>query len=199
MSAVETLERESVPAPAAADRAAAPKTAVVALGSVVMGDDGAGAAALEQLAADFELPAGVDLLDLGTPGPYFAEYLRGAEAVVVLDTVRAERAPGEIVVYRGDAARRPPSPRSSPHSPDLGEALATLAVEGLEPRHVVVIGVVPQRVAAGTALSAAVRDALPAVAALAAAELAALGHAVVPRDRPRPALLWWEKPRPAPA
>jgi len=195
----ETLELESVPPPAAAARATAPKTVVVALGSVVMGDDGAGAAALEQLAADFELPEEIELLDLGTPGPYFAEYLRGAEAVVVLDTVRAERAPGRIVVYRGDAARRPPSPRSSPHSPDLGEALATLAVEGLEPRHVVVLGVVPERVAAGTALTAPVRRALPALAALAAAELVALGHAVTPRDRPRPALLWWEGSRPAPA
>lgn len=179
--------------------AAPPATAVVALGSIVMGDDGAGAAALARLEADFELPAGIEVLDLGTPGPYFAEYLRGAEAVVVIDTVRAEGAPGKIVVARGDAARRPPSPRSSPHSPDLGEALATLAVEGLEPRHVVVIGVVPERVAAGTALSASVRSALPALAALAAAELVALGHAVVPRDRPRPALLWWEQPRAAPA
>lgn len=179
--------------------AAPPATAVVALGSIVMGDDGAGAAALARLEADFELPIGIEVLDLGTPGPYFAEYLRGAEAVVVIDTVRAEGAPGKIVVYRGDAARRPPSPRSSPHSPDLGEALATLAVEGLEPRHVVVIGVVPERVAAGTALSASVRGALPALAALAAAELAALGHAVVPRDLPRPAHLWWEESRAAPA
>ena len=41
MPLVETLERESVAAPAAVARATAPKTVVVALGSVGMGDDGA--------------------------------------------------------------------------------------------------------------------------------------------------------------
>jgi hydrogenase maturation protease len=180
-----------------------PRAAVVALGSVVMGDDGAGAAALATLEASYALPAGVELLDLGTPGPYLAEYLRGYEAVIVLDTVRMPGAPGSLHVLSGEDFRAAASPRLTPHSPDLGAALADLALRGEPVPEVTVLGVVPARIAAGTDLSPAVGQAVPFLATLAAAALRDLGHDVPRRpDAPRPAF-WWqhrlppETPQPA--
>lgn len=199
---METLTLEA-PVQTTVARRPAPRAAVVALGSVVMGDDGAGAAALATLEARYALPAGVEVLDLGTPGPYLAEYLRGYEAVIVLDTVRMPGAPGSLHVLSGEDFRASASPRLTPHSPDLGAALADLALRGEPVPEVTVLGVVPGRVAAGTDLSLAVDEAVPFLATLAVAALRDLGHDVPRRpDAPRPAF-WWqhrlspETPQPA--
>lgn len=182
--------------PAAAPRVSPPRTAVVALGSVVMGDDGAGAAALAWLEAGWALPPDVETLDLGTPGPYLAELLRGYEAVIVLDTVNGKGRPGELRVYRGDqvAPASAAGPRLTPHAPNLREALDELAVEDMKPRDFVLLGVLPERVKLGTELSSAVGSALPALVATAVAELEALGHVVVARARPLVPDLWWTRP-----
>jgi hydrogenase maturation protease len=199
---METLTLEA-PVQTTVARRPAPRAAVVALGSVVMGDDGAGAAALATLEARYALPAGVEVLDLGTPGPYLAEYLRGYEAVIVLDTVRMPGAPGSLHVLSGEDFRASASPRLTPHSPDLGAALADLALRGEPVPEVTVLGVVPGRVAAGTDLSLAVDEAVPFLATLAVAALRDLGHDLPRRpDAPRPAF-WWqhrlspEAPQPA--
>ena len=166
-----------------------------------MADDGAGAAALHQLEAGWDLPAGVDVLDIGTPGPYFAEYLRGYEAVVVLDALGTSGVPGKIVVYSGgELPFGPAGTRLTPHAIDLGAARATLEFEGGAPEHWIAVGIVPQTIEAGTELTPAVRAAIPAMAAAAARELEALGHRL--RERPATAgrLDWWQRePAPAPA
>ncbi len=161
-----------------------------------MGDDGAGAAALAWLDAGWELPEGVERLDLGTPGPYLAELLRGYEAVIVLDTVNAKGSPGEVRVFRGDAVAPASAagPRLTPHAPNLREALDELAVEDLKPKDFVLLGILPAKVAIGTDLSPAVAAGLPTLVAAAVAELAALGHEVPPRAHPLEPDLWWTRP-----
>jgi hydrogenase maturation protease len=163
-----------------------------------MGDDGAGAAALAWLDAGWALSPAVERLDLGTPGPYLAELLRGYEAVIVLDTVNATGQPGEIRTYRGDdvAPAAAAGPRLTPHAPNLREALDELALEGMRPREFVLLGILPEQVHLGTELSPAVGRALPALVAATVAELEALGHVVPPRKRPLEPDLWWARPVP---
>jgi len=157
-----------------------------------MGDDGAGAAALSALEAGWELPQEVDRLDLGTPGPYFAELVRGYEALVVIDALRTPGEPGTVRSFTEDELRLVPAgPRLTPHVLDLGEALAALEFEGCRPDHVHVVGVVPERVRAGTELSATVAAAVPVMAERIAAALRELGHAVAPRPEPAVAASWW--------
>jgi hydrogenase maturation protease len=157
-----------------------------------MGDDGAGAAALAELEAGWELPDEVDRIDLGTPGPYFAEYVRGYDALIVMDALRTPGAPGEVKRFDEEELKRTPSgPRLTPHVLDLGEALATLDFEGLRPRRVVAVGVVPERVRAGTELSPAIRAALPVMAGIVVRELEALGFAAPRRERPETVVRWW--------
>ncbi len=179
--------------PSTVRRVPPPRTAVVALGSIVMSDDGAGAAALSALEAGWELPSEVETMDLGTPGPYLAEMIRGFDRVIFLDTIRAAAVPGEIRVVRYDA-RHPPPPvqRLTPHTPDIGEALATLAFEGRTPE-ATIVGVVPERLEAGTELSDTMRATVPEMAGRAVAELQRLGFAVPRRGQPRSSDLWWER------
>ena len=44
------------------------QVSIIGLGNVLMGDDGLGPTAVMQLAAEYDFPEEVKLLDLGTPG-----------------------------------------------------------------------------------------------------------------------------------
>jgi hydrogenase maturation protease len=169
------------------------RVAVVALGSVLEGDDGAGPAALAELLAGWELPVAVEPLDLGTPGPYLAEHLRGFDAVVILDAVRSELPPGTVVVETDARRIRSAPARLSPHDPNLGEALDQLALTGDLPEEVVVVGVVPERVGLGTELSAEVEASVAILADSAAEQLRRLGSAPRRRTEPSSAERWWRR------
>ncbi len=92
-------------------------------------------------------------------------------------------------LYRKDELlRHAPGPRVSPHDPGVKETLLSLDFAGDGPAEVLLVGVVPAEVAAGTGLSPAVRGRprpRPRTAVL--EELARLGHEVAPPRTARPA------------
>ncbi|MCL4838983.1 MAG: hydrogenase maturation protease [Thermoanaerobaculia bacterium] len=169
------------------------RTAILALGSVLMSDDGVGPTLLAWLEAHWELPPEVERFDLGTPGPELADWLSGREAVIFLDAARLSGAPpGEVRLFsRRELATLPRGPHLSPHDPGLGEALLKADFAGDGPREAAMVGIVPARIGLGTELSASVAAALPAAAAAVVAELARLGHAAHPRERPEPLRAFW--------
>lgn len=165
---------------------------ILGLGNVLMGDDAFGPWVIEDLLARWEFPEGVSVLDVGTPGLDLTPYLADAEAVFLVDTVKADAAPGSIRIYsRGQLLARGPQPRVSPHDPGLAEALFSLDFAGAAPKQVTLVGVVPGKVEKGVELSPALRAAVPAVSEEIAGRLAWLGLA--PRRRPgATAKPWWE-------
>lgn len=170
------------------------RVGVVGLGSVIQGDDGAGAAAVALLEATWRLPSEVQVIDLGTPGPYLADHLLNYDFVVLLDTVRVAQPPGTVGRFgRAELlAARVSGPRVSPHDPGVGEALRQLAFQGADP-DVILIGVVPQSNAAGTELSQVVAQALPEMVAAVIDELALQGCECRPREDPEPPRWWWSR------
>lgn len=171
--------------------------AVVALGSVLEGDDGVGCAALAELTARYELGPEVQPLDLGTPGPYLAEFLRGFSGVVLLDALRAPLPPGTVVIESDPRRIRSAPARTSPHDPNLGEALDQLALTGDLPEAVVVVGVVPARVGLGTELSPEVEASLPVLVEVAVEQLRRLGASLRRREPEAEVARWWRGGVPA--
>jgi len=171
-----------------------PRIEVLGLGGVLMGDDGIGPWVVRHLAATWELPPEVSVLDGGTPGPDLVDYLVGREAVILVDAIRGEGVPGSVRVYRKETLSKVPVlPRLSPHDPDLPQALLTAELAGDAPKEVVLVGVVPERVEAGTELSPALRAAVPAIERAVLDELRALGVEPRRRERPLDAEIWWER------
>lgn len=172
------------------------RLAVLGLGSVLMGDDAAGAHVLCHLESEWELPAEVQMLDLGTPGPELARIIEGLDALIVVDTARTrDGVPGEVLLLRRDEILRGPAPeRLSPHDPSLRGALAAAELLGTAPREVLLVGIVPEEVSLGLSLSPAVRAALPQAAVAVTAELERLGFPARRRAVPRPPEVWWEIP-----
>lgn len=170
--------------------------AVLALGNVLMGDDGLGPHVLRRLVADWDLPPEVEVHDLGTPGLDLAPWLMDVKAAILVDTVKADAPPGTIRTYAKERlATLPAALRMSPHDPALVEVLSSLELAGHAPRDLVLVGVVPRSVEQGIGLSDPVRAAIPAAVEAVVVELRRFG--VEPERRSAPAETkeeWWTAP-----
>jgi len=137
------------------------RTAIYGIGNILMGDDGVGPAVVRHLAS-LPLPPNVVLEDLGTPSLDLPSYLLGLDTVIFIDAVAADAPPGTIRVYsRDEIMAAPTGIRVSPHEPSITDALIVLDFAGTAPREVMLVGVVPETLDGGMALSAAVAAAVP--------------------------------------
>jgi hydrogenase maturation protease len=173
-----------------------PRIAVIGIGNVLTGDDAVGPHVVKVLEARYVLPPDVQVLDAGTPGYDLTSFLADAEAVVLVDAVKAKGGPGEVLVYDKEGLiKKPPPLAMSPHEPGVREALMNAEFMGVAPKVVRLVGVIPETVATGIGLSEAVRAAVPLAVARVLRELEALGVRAVERTPPGTPDLWWEKPR----
>lgn len=158
-----------------------------------MGDDALGPWVIEQLLAGWRFPAGVSVVDVGTPGLDLTPYLANADAVILVDTVKSEAPAGTLRVYaRETLFRMAPRPRMSPHDPGLTEALMALSLADSAPRSITLVGIVPGSVEMGIGLSPAARAAIPRAIDEVVAHLTALGYPPVPLAGAPAASPWWE-------
>ena len=158
------------------------RTIVIGLGNPLMGDDGAGVAALERLRLDWELPAEVELVDGGTWGMNLLPLVESAERLILLDAIRTGAPPGTLTVLERSELPRYFSLKLSPHQIDLREVLALAELRGALPDDLVALGVEPARVEMEMSLSPPVRAALGKLVHLALDRLELAGHRCVRRE-----------------
>jgi hydrogenase maturation protease len=152
------------------------RTLVIGLGNPLMGDDGAGLAALEQLRDDWDVSPDVELVDGGTWGMNLLPLLETADRVLLLDAIYNGRTPGTITELVGDAVPRGFDHKLSPHQIDLREVLALAMLRETLPSQLVAIGVEPELIEMSTTLSPPVAAAIPSMVARTAVWLESLGH-----------------------
>ena len=167
--------------------------AIFGIGNVLAHDHAVGPTVGRMLDAEWLLPVGVTVEDLGTPALELPAHLTGWDAVILVDAVAASRPPGTILIYeRDEILRHPPGLRFSPHDPALRETLMTLHVAGTAPKEIILVGVVPEVTGMGIGLSDVVKAALPLAAEQVVAEMAArYGIYAERRDEARDADIWW--------
>ena len=111
--------------------------------------------------------------------------------VLGVDTVSGEL-PGSLRVLRDEELlRAPPIARTNPHEPGLREALMATELTDSSPKEILLIGVVPETTAAGTALSSTVEAVIPDVLEKLLEELHRLGAGLSRREHPDTPDLWW--------
>jgi hydrogenase maturation protease len=169
------------------------RIAVLGMGNVLMGDDGAGPYAVAVLEARYRLADEVTVLDVGTPGLDLVPYLSGADVLLLVDTVWSDAPPGTLGIYdKQTLLRSKLPPRLSPHDPALGQCLAMLEMEGRAPGEMLLLGIVPETTEFGPGLSAAVQAAIPQVVERICEEIRKRGVGVEARSPAAEADLWWE-------
>ena len=145
---------------------------VIGVGNPLMSDDGMGQRLLEALAARATPDDRVEFLDAGTLGFMLLPRVEQCDALLVLDAASVGGAPGELRIFEGedfDAFVR--RPRCSVHELGLHDLLDAARLMGALPARRALVGVQPERLGWGMALSPPVEAALPAAVEVAASLL----------------------------
>ncbi|MEO1089521.1 MAG: HyaD/HybD family hydrogenase maturation endopeptidase [Pseudomonadota bacterium] len=163
-----------------------PHTLVLGVGNILWADEGFGVRAVEALERRYHSGPEVELMDGGTRGLALLEPIGAADRLLLLDAVAFGGRPGEIRRVAGDDVPRFVGQKAmSLHQTGMQDILALADLQGVLPRHLVLLGVEPALLEDyGGGLSPAVATTLDEAVALAVIELQAWGHMVLPRARP---------------
>jgi hydrogenase maturation protease len=136
---------------------------VAGIGNVFLGDDAFGVEVAQRL-AETQVPAGVEVLDVGIRGVHLAyQLMDGYEELLLVDAVSRGDRPGTVTVIEpavDDDAAEP----LDPHRLEPGALLASLRTLGALPPRVLVIGCEPADLGDGMGLSPTVGHAVaPAI------------------------------------
>jgi hydrogenase maturation protease len=161
------------------------RTIVIGLGNPLMGDDGLGLAALEQLRAGYEIPDDVELVDGGTWGMNLLPVIEDAGRVLLMDAIDVNAAPGTLIRLERERLPRYLATKISPHQVDLRDVLALAELRGTLPADTLALGLQPASVELRDSLSDVVRRQVDNLVAVVAQELDRRGHPCK-KTEPRP-------------
>ena len=134
---------------------------ILGLGNLLCADDGLGVHAVESLRRRFYVPANARVLDGGTLGMSLLACFEGADDVVLVDAIAANRSAGTLVRLEDDEVAPAVRNRLSCHQIGVADLLDALLLLGSYPERVVFWGMVPESLELDTSLSPAVAANLP--------------------------------------
>ncbi|WP_025813216.1 HyaD/HybD family hydrogenase maturation endopeptidase, partial [Komagataeibacter kakiaceti] len=117
---------------------------VLGIGNILWADEGFGVRTVEYLAARYEFPAPVELMDGGTQGLYLLPHLEDLAGLVIVDAIDFGLPPATVhEVHGADVPATIGARKMSLHQTGFQEVLALLDLRGHAPRRVSLIGVQP--------------------------------------------------------
>ncbi|MGA9804697.1 MAG: hydrogenase maturation protease [Terriglobales bacterium] len=168
------------------------KVLIGGIGNVLLGDDGVGPYVARLLTAHYEFADGVEVADLGTPALDLIDQISGKDAVILIDSIDVEAAPGTVLLYRkADIIRHCPAIRMDPHSPALVDALLSAELFGVAPADVLLVGIKAESYEAGCSLSKFVKASLDQAITVVLSELDSLSVEYRHREHPSELGIWW--------
>lgn len=157
---------------------------VLGVGNLLWADEGFGVRCVEALAAGWDLPQDVEVLDGGTQGLALVPLLLDATHVLLFDAVAHRGEPGSLVVARDDEVPAlMGGNKMSLHQVGMNDILASLELLGRKPGCFTVVGIKPVQLADyGGSLTEPVKVQLPAALQLGIEELRRWGVEVRERS-----------------
>jgi hydrogenase maturation protease len=153
---------------------------VLGIGNLLWADEGFGVRCVEKLAAEWEVPEGVSVMDGGTQGLYLLPYVQGAKRLIVFDAIDYGLVPGTMKRVEGDEVPRfMGAKKMSLHQTGFQEVIAAADLTGQLPESLLLIGVQPEELEDyGGSLRPVVKARLDDAVAMAVAQLRDWGHAL---------------------
>lgn len=155
---------------------------VLGLGNVLCGDDGVGIAAVERLVRCYRVPSSVRILDGGTLGLSLLHCFENRQDALLVDAVAIDRPPGSLVRLEGDRVAPAVRERGAPHQVGVADLLDALHLLGRAPRHLALLGLVPESLALGSGLSPRISRRIGPLVEAVVDEIRRHGHPVVRTD-----------------
>jgi hydrogenase maturation protease len=156
------------------------KTLVLGVGNKLMSDEGVGVHVIERLAAGYDIPEEVQVLDGGTLGMDLLYYLEGIENLLLVDAVEAHKEPGTIIRLEGEDVPSFLSLKISPHQLGVPDMLAAARFKDLYPKRLVLWGIQPELLEIGLDLSPLIESKVDTLVTNMVEQLKAWGHTVSP-------------------
>jgi hydrogenase maturation protease len=158
------------------------KVLIMGIGNVLWADEGFGVRCIEHLAAHWELPQGVTLLDGGTQGLYLLPFLEDADTLIVFDAVDYGLAPGTLKIVEDDEVPRfMGAKKMSLHQTGFQDVIATAQLMGYCPARLLLIGCQPEELEDyGGGLRDVVAARIEPAVHVALTHLAQMGHVARP-------------------
>ncbi len=117
---------------------------VLGVGNILWADEGFGVRCAEQMAAQFDTPHGVEIMDGGTQGLALVNDLAEARHIIIFDAVDAGLKPAELVTVRGEEVPKfAAGKKVSLHQTSMMELLALAEFMGDAPEAITLIGCQP--------------------------------------------------------
>lgn len=153
---------------------------VLGIGNLLWADEGFGVRCAQKLAAEWQVPAGVTIMDGGTQGLYLLPYVQGARRLIVFDAIDYGLPPGTMKRVEGDEVPRfMGAKKMSLHQTGFQEVIAAADLTGQLPESLLLIGVQPEELEDyGGSLRPVVKARLDDAVAMAVAQLRDWGHAI---------------------
>jgi hydrogenase maturation protease len=118
---------------------------VLGIGNLLWADEGFGVRCVEQLAAEWELPPGITVMDGGTQGLYLLPYVQAARRLIVFDAIDYGLEPGTMKRVEGDEVPRfMGAKKMSLHQTGFQEVISAADLTGQLPESLLLIGVQPE-------------------------------------------------------
>ncbi len=121
-----------------------PKTGILGVGNLLLGDEGFGVHVINRLQESYRFPANVELLDGGTAGIMLSPFIEDKDMLFVIDVVSLDAEPGSIHLFgHEDVCAGNIQTRMSPHQVGLLEILDLCRLREKAPQRIEMITVVP--------------------------------------------------------
>lgn len=160
-----------------------PRILVLGIGNLLWADEGFGVRAAEAMAAEWDFPENVTVLDGGTQGLYLLPQVEEADVLIVFDAIDYGLTPGEMKIIRDDDVPQfMGAKKMSLHQTGFQDVIATADLMGVKPEKMLLIGVQPEELEDyGGGLRAPVAARIAPSVEIALAELRAYGVTPTPR------------------
>ena len=126
---------------------------VLGVGSILMGDDGVGVRAVEEIKRRYYVPENLEILDGGTSGLDLLPFIAGKDYLIIIDAIKSGSPPGTVLMAQGDDVPARFRMRISPHQLGISELLATATLTDELPKNIVLFGIEPKTIQLGISLS----------------------------------------------
>jgi len=130
--------------------------AIIGLGNILLMDEGVGVHAIEALRKDYDFPENIRLIDGGTMGLDLLHFIEGVDRMLIIDAVDFKKEPGTIAVIEDDDIPSFISTKLSVHQIGLPDVLFALKLMDTKPPKMTLIGIQPEKMEMGLALSESV-------------------------------------------
>jgi len=144
-----------------------PRTLILGLGNTLLTDEAVGPVVVAQMQAEDPLPGPVRYLDGGTLSFTLAGPIAECSRLVVIDAAAMGTTPGTVRIFEGAAMDRQLRLNAkSVHEVSLADLLDIARLTDTLPQHRALVGIEPEVVDWGDALTPAVIAAIPRIIAL---------------------------------